>query len=603
MGQSDIDFIGLTALMVSALALVATFIQLAAQCFATVDGYRKCQPSVMGPWGKQTRLRWRWTEFRFETLFTVPKIDFNLPSQTPDGAGKMMSPFCPSAELTNWHPNPSLAPNDWNGELVGWVYILHYLHTHDISARRPIRALHHTGGNGGTYPLLPSQDLNFLRCPSISILRQSWDFVPGDVVRPVAFTSVSAMAVAARRLGLVWKQFEPYDGVFRAEGNHQVITSTVIRGIGTILQYSRDPVMDVDVTAQALLRRSSPIVLSDDLGFGRVGRGGIFGTEVLKLQIGSMADVSGSLPLLFRDPGAADPVIAVLKVGAEKADKEVFADLNDLVPLLTPFLGVSAVERPVVPWPNSSSRGFLASTTAPRAFEEGLCALIERREMRTSTSTLRRVLAAFRSLQNPPGAGSASVWDYTALSTVAADLNVLSARDTKRAWDVCNRMEGSLLDNAVVRRGGYAEMVAQHLIATFHVLNGDAAVGDVERMKRLFASLADIGAAILQFWSHEGTSDGAVVASLLDGNTDENWSAEDEDGHREVIPDENEWVSPERNREKLPPMPTQEDVEDAWCCMLLRGMCWMRLHVVVPGSVAPPLEGEFCESKLPLYIG
>ncbi len=43
---------------------------------ATCERYRKCQYSVMGPWAKQTHLRWRWDQLRFEALFTAPEILF-----------------------------------------------------------------------------------------------------------------------------------------------------------------------------------------------------------------------------------------------------------------------------------------------------------------------------------------------------------------------------------------------------------------------------------------------------------------------------------------------------------------------------------------------
>lgn len=69
-----LDPVALTALIISLVALVATTGQLLQQYFATADGYRRCQPSVMGPWGNLTRLRWRWREFRFETIYYVPRL-------------------------------------------------------------------------------------------------------------------------------------------------------------------------------------------------------------------------------------------------------------------------------------------------------------------------------------------------------------------------------------------------------------------------------------------------------------------------------------------------------------------------------------------------
>lgn len=68
------DSVALTALLVSLVALLATTGQLLQQYFATADGYRRCQPSVMGLWARKTKLRWRWREFRFETIFSVPRI-------------------------------------------------------------------------------------------------------------------------------------------------------------------------------------------------------------------------------------------------------------------------------------------------------------------------------------------------------------------------------------------------------------------------------------------------------------------------------------------------------------------------------------------------
>jgi hypothetical protein len=72
--MADIDPTALTALIISIVALVATTGQLLQQFFATADGYRRCLPSVMGRWGTKTERRWRWCEFRFETIYYVPRI-------------------------------------------------------------------------------------------------------------------------------------------------------------------------------------------------------------------------------------------------------------------------------------------------------------------------------------------------------------------------------------------------------------------------------------------------------------------------------------------------------------------------------------------------
>lgn len=62
------------ALAIALVALVTILAQLLQQYFATADGYRRCQNSVMGEYARKTRLHWRWREFRFETLYTTPEL-------------------------------------------------------------------------------------------------------------------------------------------------------------------------------------------------------------------------------------------------------------------------------------------------------------------------------------------------------------------------------------------------------------------------------------------------------------------------------------------------------------------------------------------------
>lgn len=74
--MNDDKTLSVAALAVALVALVVALGQLLGQYFATAEGYRRCQSSVMGPWARYTRLRWRMRQFRFETLFTTPQILF-----------------------------------------------------------------------------------------------------------------------------------------------------------------------------------------------------------------------------------------------------------------------------------------------------------------------------------------------------------------------------------------------------------------------------------------------------------------------------------------------------------------------------------------------
>jgi len=72
--MADLDAVALSALIISIIALTFSIGQLLQQYFATADGYRRCLPSVMGRWGTKSERRWRWREFRFETIYYVPDV-------------------------------------------------------------------------------------------------------------------------------------------------------------------------------------------------------------------------------------------------------------------------------------------------------------------------------------------------------------------------------------------------------------------------------------------------------------------------------------------------------------------------------------------------
>ena len=72
--------------------------------------------------GKRTHLRWRWKEFRFETLYAVPRLTFVLPESRTDGS-RWLPAFIdqPDLQSSQVTADKSLREADWHGELVGWV--------------------------------------------------------------------------------------------------------------------------------------------------------------------------------------------------------------------------------------------------------------------------------------------------------------------------------------------------------------------------------------------------------------------------------------------------------------------------------------------------
>lgn len=57
--MGDENTLSIAALAVALVALIVALGQLIGQYFATADGYRRCQSSVMGPWAKVCEYRAR----------------------------------------------------------------------------------------------------------------------------------------------------------------------------------------------------------------------------------------------------------------------------------------------------------------------------------------------------------------------------------------------------------------------------------------------------------------------------------------------------------------------------------------------------------------
>jgi len=153
------------ALAIALVAFITAFGQLLQQYFATADGFRRCQRSVMGEWATKTRLRWRWREFRFETLYTIPEIF--MTSTMPDRQDQIFIAGGPESRTNTMVPGPGYSK--YSHETVCWISFLHQIH---ICTER----LGFSDTSGISLPALifreRSWDFNFL------ILRYRWPCAP-----------------------------------------------------------------------------------------------------------------------------------------------------------------------------------------------------------------------------------------------------------------------------------------------------------------------------------------------------------------------------------------------------------------------------------------
>ena len=93
---------------------------------------------------------------------------------------------------------------------------------------------------------------NLISWPKITFVQRSWDFVPPDVTRPLATSTVGDIAILVRRTGMVWKTFDPFNSNMNAEGGPHVISSMEVRGLGVVLCYQ---CLDQSLTERVATRR------------------------------------------------------------------------------------------------------------------------------------------------------------------------------------------------------------------------------------------------------------------------------------------------------------------------------------------------------------
>jgi hypothetical protein len=146
--------------------------------------------------------------------------------------------------------------------------------------------------------------------------------MPPDIIRPLAGTNVGDIIVLAIRMGMKWRSLEPEIGKMQADGNGFNLTSTDIRGLGTVLRFT-------SVGSHEAFPRIVPSRAGDKMLFGIVP-----GDPVL---------VRKDLPLIGNDGKVGDLArigellnLSSLVCGSPKeANAEVF---NDTIALLLPFL-------------------------------------------------------------------------------------------------------------------------------------------------------------------------------------------------------------------------------------------------------------------------
>ncbi|TVY50192.1 hypothetical protein LCER1_G007534 [Lachnellula cervina] len=532
MGTADVS-IAATALAIALVAFVTALGQLLQQYFATADGYRRCQRSVMGEWATRTRLRWRWREFRFETLYTTPEIF--MTSTGPDRPDQVLIEGEANSRAVTLAPYPRTSPQGTRNinETVCWVTFLHQLHM--LGARNGLC------------------DTPGISLPALCFQERSWDFQLPDVVRPLAVCTVSDIAIMARRLGMRWKDFRPYDGSLKAEGHFHVMTSTNVRSLGILLQYSytRNEIWRPALRS-GLLRgytkqkeeRYIPSTGADLFGFGFIS--GNAGIHIPRFTIGTQDEIVTSLGLLDETGKSAIHIREILH-----RYPGFYPPTGDLVAMTMEMVRLRGRSHVQVPAPSGNMHGFSTSPKGRQAFRLCLEQFVTEGNNKFGPQTAV-VLSACKHLSE-----TWKEWETERFDS--AEAPDISDRLMPAYLDAVHEQFDNLKQWIIIQKGPiYRNVLGAHIRRAIIYKDNDKAV--FANWKTLNPNYEADVKEYFRLWPY-------ILTDLPSGEY------EDYD---------------------------EKALCDIWIVMLFRACCWGACHFFVPGERVP---SEYYGSQLPVYIG
>jgi hypothetical protein len=363
--------LSLAALVVALVALLNTLFQVLQQYYATADGYQRCSPSVMGEWAKFTRRKFIWKEFRFETHFGSPVIFLDVAYELKAAAeSSALVVLDGTSEMDEW-PGLKTEKADNHHPFPRWSVFGHYHHwiyprPKEAARERPIRTLSSAGirdflrtntplispetrmeqflkldrdPTGQQPENMPVTWIPFMQslqqyssslrlcglsvlqdsasgslirgrvlAPGIRVSKKSWDFMPADIIKPLALSNVRDVATMVQYLGCRWTSFKPEEFILRAEGDGIMVTSVEVKSLGAVISFVKTDSRSDD------RRRLHGVVFSPlegaaTLGFGTISSDLLGGESYKVFDLESCEQTINHLTISSADPQGLPTIV------------------------------------------------------------------------------------------------------------------------------------------------------------------------------------------------------------------------------------------------------------------------------------------------------
>ncbi|KAJ6779631.1 hypothetical protein PWT90_06493 [Aphanocladium album] len=315
--------VAIVALVISLVALTATFMQVMQQYYASAAGYSQCNEKVMGDWAKTKTRRFSWEELRYEVQYDSPVIFVSPPSNKRgpipnddifflDGTPKSLeethttSELDPSAEYLKLSTKERIHTAD--NERASWFVLLYAIQRMESKSSEWQKGQYGPPGaltaKYGLPRLPPSLREHHTLTVALQRKRKSWDTMPPSMTKPYATTTMCHMIEMLAVLGIYWKEFDRRRDRYWAEGNGflvlgerndlGIIFSLQVHGKCT---FERNRVIPVDYVKE-LTFGYVPTIYRDTIDQSRLTVPTDMPENLSSLQMGNSRELAESLTVI-----------------------------------------------------------------------------------------------------------------------------------------------------------------------------------------------------------------------------------------------------------------------------------------------------------------
>ncbi|RGP61279.1 putative modin [Fusarium longipes] len=254
--------VAVVALVISVLAFIIAVLQALQQFSATAEGFSSCSEAVIGKWSQFARRQMIWTELRFEVQFEAPVIFVAKPSNTRGPLGDDATAKDESRKIirldgnsTNFKYTDTVKEYDDNykkstqqvvhtadNEKATWCALLMAIvrmeqESREWQAKKSADWRKATGPRSPVSSEEPHAHHSLLVC--MQRKRRTWDSMPKDFAKPYATTTISHIVEIAAMLGIHWRQFDLNNDQYRAQGNGFVLYGSYRDGLGVCFNFQK----------------------------------------------------------------------------------------------------------------------------------------------------------------------------------------------------------------------------------------------------------------------------------------------------------------------------------------------------------------------------